>query len=167
MDSEQLKTPKMDFALKVYKDKEFYQLGFQVWWPWKFRVPCHLKYCIYCVSAPSLHKQSTDSPIHAFNTPYCHFFQNHDSKLHPSVFTAIISQGRIQRLKKGGAHIEWCWCGQAACRIFSSRTYNTQRSRRVWGHAPLGKFFKFRPYESASEAVRDHYNHAKCLTTEL
>ena len=30
MDSEQLKTPKTDCVLKVYKDKEFYQLGFQV-----------------------------------------------------------------------------------------------------------------------------------------
>ena len=30
MDSEQLKTPKTDCALKVYKDKELYQLGFQV-----------------------------------------------------------------------------------------------------------------------------------------
>ena len=26
----QLKTPKTDCVLKVYKDKEFYQLGFQV-----------------------------------------------------------------------------------------------------------------------------------------
>ena len=29
-DSERMKTPKTDCALKVYKDKEFYQLGFQV-----------------------------------------------------------------------------------------------------------------------------------------
>ena len=28
--SERFKTPKMDFLLKVYKDKEFYQLRFQV-----------------------------------------------------------------------------------------------------------------------------------------
>ena len=28
--SEWLKTPKMDCVLKVYEDKEFYQLGFQV-----------------------------------------------------------------------------------------------------------------------------------------
>ena len=27
MDSELLKTPETDYALKVYKDKEFYQLG--------------------------------------------------------------------------------------------------------------------------------------------
>ena len=43
----------------------------------------------------------------------------------------------------GGAHIEWSWCGHAARAargIFSLRTYNAQRSRRVWGHAPLGKF---------------------------
>ena len=32
-DSKRLKTPKMDCALKVYQDKEFYQLGFQVCWP--------------------------------------------------------------------------------------------------------------------------------------
>ena len=37
------KTPKMDYALKVYKDKAFYQLGFQVCWPWKYRITCHLK----------------------------------------------------------------------------------------------------------------------------
>ena len=29
-DNVRLKTPKMDCALKVYKDKEFYQLEFQV-----------------------------------------------------------------------------------------------------------------------------------------
>ena len=29
-DSERLKTPKTDCVLKVYEDKEFYQLGFQV-----------------------------------------------------------------------------------------------------------------------------------------
>ena len=29
-DNERLKTPKMDCVLKVYKDKEFYQFGFQV-----------------------------------------------------------------------------------------------------------------------------------------
>ena len=30
MDSERLKTPKTDCALKVHKDKKIYQLGFQV-----------------------------------------------------------------------------------------------------------------------------------------
>ena len=30
-DSERMKTPRTDCALKVYKDKEFYQLGFQVY----------------------------------------------------------------------------------------------------------------------------------------
>ena len=35
-------TPKTDCALKVHKDKEFYQLGFQVCWPWKHRVPATL-----------------------------------------------------------------------------------------------------------------------------
>ena len=67
-------------------------------------------------------------------------------------------RGGSRGWRSGGAHIEWGWCGHAAhtvCRIFSLRTYNVQRSRRVWGHAPLGKFFKFRPYESTSETVRD------------
>ena len=41
-DSEQLKTPKTDCVLKVYKDKEFYQLGLQICWPWKYRGACHL-----------------------------------------------------------------------------------------------------------------------------
>ena len=43
-DSERMKTPKTDCALNIYKDKEFYQLGFQVCWPWKRRVPCHLNH---------------------------------------------------------------------------------------------------------------------------
>ena len=30
-------------------------------------------------------------------------------------------------------------------------------------HAPPGKIFKFRPYESASEAVGDHHHHAKFI----
>ena len=63
----------------------------------------------------------------------------------------------------GRAHIQWGWCGhaeRAARGIFSLRTHNAQRSRRVWGH-------EFRPYESASETVGDHHNHAKCLTTGL
>ena len=34
MDSELLKTPKTDCALKVYKHKEFYQLRLHVCWPW-------------------------------------------------------------------------------------------------------------------------------------
>ena len=42
-DSEWLKTLKTDCVLKVYKEEEFYQLGLQVCWPWKFRGVCHLK----------------------------------------------------------------------------------------------------------------------------
>ena len=39
-------------------------------------------------------------------------------------------------------------------------------------HSVLGRsggmlLYKFRRYESASEAVGDHHNHAKCLTTGL
>ena len=41
-DSERLKTLKTDCVLKVYKEEEFYQLGLQVCWPWKFRGVCHL-----------------------------------------------------------------------------------------------------------------------------
>ena len=39
-------------------------------------------------------------------------------------------QGRIQRLKKGGAHIKWGWCGHAAravCEIFFFFFLQTQR----------------------------------------
>ena len=32
----------------------------------------------------------------------------------PSSINHKVAQGRIQRLKKGGAHIEWGWCGHAA-----------------------------------------------------
>ena len=77
-------------------------------------------------------------------------------------------QGRIQRLKKGGAHIEWgCYghAARAARGIFALRAYNAQGSRRVWVHAPLGKFLSLD--HNASEAVGDHHNHAKCLTTGL
>ena len=41
-DSERLKTLKTDCVLKVYKDKDFYQLGLQVCWLWKCRGACHL-----------------------------------------------------------------------------------------------------------------------------
>ena len=39
-------------------------------------------------------------------------------------------------------------------------------------HSVLGRsggmlLYKFRRYESASEAVGDHHNHAKCLATGL
>ena len=46
-DSERLNTPKTDCVLKVLQDKKVYQLGFQVWRPWKHRVPCHLKQKLY------------------------------------------------------------------------------------------------------------------------
>ena len=42
--------PKRTVHYYVYKDKEFYQLGFQVCWPWKRRVPCHLKHHLYVKS---------------------------------------------------------------------------------------------------------------------
>ena len=42
-DSERFETPKTDRVLNFYKDKEFYQLGFQVCWSWKCRGACHLK----------------------------------------------------------------------------------------------------------------------------
>ena len=59
-DSKWLKTPKTDRALKVPQEKEVYQLAFQVCRPWNHKVPCHLKYCIYCASAPPLQRESTD-----------------------------------------------------------------------------------------------------------
>ena len=44
--------------------------------------------------------------------------------------------------------------------------------RELVMHSVLGRsggmlLYKFRRYESASEAVGDHHNHAKCLTTGL
>ena len=49
-------------------------------------------------------------------------------------------QGRTQRLKKGGAGTQ-SRVGAAMRRAqraeFFSRTYNAQRSRKVWGHAPI------------------------------
>ena len=52
------------------------------------------------------------------------------------------TQGRIQRLKKEGAGAQiQSWVG-AAVRLAAraevfSRTYNAQRSRKVWGHASI------------------------------
>ena len=78
--------------------------------------------------------------------------------VHPSsLTTGEPSTGADPEVEEGGAHIEWGRCGHAARAargIFSLRTYNAQRSRRVWGHAPLGKFLNLdHNYESASEAV--------------
>ena len=58
-------------------------------------------------------------------------------------------------------------CGarsRAACGIFSLRTYNAQRSRRVWGHAPLGKFLSL---NHMRVLLRPSETTAKCLTTGL
>ena len=41
-------------------------------------------------------------------------------------------------------------------------TFSTQCCRGVWGHTPSGKF---RPYESTSEAIRDHPNHATFMAS--
>ena len=56
--------------------------------------------------------------------------------------------GQIQRLMKGGVRI--------ACSI--------QHSRRGGGE---GGAFKFRPYESASEAAGDHQNHTRFMATRV
>ena len=53
-----------------------------------------------------------------------------------------LTQGRTQRLKKGGAGTQISSRVDAAVRRaqraeFFSRTYNAQRSRKVWGHAPI------------------------------
>ena len=63
----------------------------------------------------------------------------------------MTEQGQIQRLKKvggGGAYIE---CGVDAAHI---------------AHSVLGGLGKFRPYESASEAVGDHHNHTNLRQLE-
>ena len=57
-------------------------------------------------------------------------------------------------------------CGARSVRSFVC-AYNRQRSRGIWGHALPGKFVKFRPYESASEAVGDHHNHTKFMANGL
>ena len=58
-------------------------------------------------------------------------------------------------------------CGARSARNFfgCERITHMQGSRRVWVHAPLGKFLSLD--HNASEAIGDHPNHAKCLTTGL
>ena len=87
------------------------------------------------------------------------------SVLNLATLCQVMNQGRIQRLMKGGgAHIEWSWCVHAA--RGARRTFPLCISHSVLGglgaYSPK-KLFKFRPYESASEAVGDNHNHAKCL----
>ena len=76
-----------------------------------------------------------------------------------------VQQGRIQRLKKeGGAHIEWevVWpC--SACRFFCARIMHIVLGG-CGGMLPQENFL---PYESASEAIGDHHNHAKIMATGL
>ena len=57
-----------------------------------------------------------------------------------------------------GIHIEW----ELVQRVVVCAYISEQCSRGVWGHAPSGKF---RPYESTSEAIGDHYNHATFMAT--
>ena len=46
-----------ELCAKVYKDKEFYQLGLQVCWPWKInRVPWHLKILLLLVEHQTILK---------------------------------------------------------------------------------------------------------------
>ena len=62
----------------------------------------------------------------------------------------------------GGGHvIAWVWC------VYAARAYNAQRSIGGSGGMLPRKIFSFRPYESASEAVGDHHNHAKFMATGL
>ena len=58
-DSERFKTPKTDCELEV---KEFYQLGFQVCWPWKFRVTCYLNMRIKTYAAVTNKLACTSTP---------------------------------------------------------------------------------------------------------
>ena len=69
-------------------------------------------------------------------------------------------QGRTQRLKKGGGpgHRLVRRVARAARQILS-RTYKGRSGGML--------LYKFRRYESASEAVGDHHNHAKCLTITM
>ena len=71
-------------------------------------------------------------------------------------------QGWIQRLKKGwgeGGHTYRVVVG-VVCSCLC--TYSTQCCSGVWRHAPSGKF---RPYESTSETIGDHPNHATFMAS--
>ena len=75
-------------------------------------------------------------------------------------------QGRTQRLKKGGAGTQISSMVDAAVRRAQRAEFFCEHIM----HSVLGRsggmlLYKFRRYESASEAVGDHHNHAKCLTT--
>ena len=78
----------------------------------------------------------------------------------------MISRGWIQQLKKGrGAHIEWGWCGHAAHAVFFCVRIMQSVVGGSVGMLPKGNFDH--NYQSASEAIRDHHNHAKFMATGL
>ena len=74
----------------VYKDKEFYQLGFQVCWPWKFRVVCHLK--TLPVKLPNFISNTHRTPPHspASNWPRWDNHQVKASGRHLSIYSATL-----------------------------------------------------------------------------
>ena len=74
-------------------------------------------------------------------------------------------QNPQSRLKKGGGP------GHGLVRPCGARSAPNCFRERIM-HSVLGRsggmlLYKFRLYESASEAVGDHHNYAKCLTTGL
>ena len=78
------------------------------------------------------------------------------------------SQGRTQRLKKGGPGHRYRVGLVRPCGARRAPNFFCERIM----HSVLGRsggmlLHKFRRYESAYEAVGDHHNHAKCLTTGL
>ena len=77
-------------------------------------------------------------------------------------------QGRTQRLKKGGLRHRYKVGLVRPCGARSAPNFFRERIM----HSVLGRsggmlLYEFRRYESASEAVGDHHNHTKCLTTGL
>ena len=81
------------------------------------------------------------------------------------------TQGRTQRLKKRGGGGGGHRYGVGLVRPCGARSAPKFFRERVM-HSVLGRsggmlLYKFRRCESASEAVGDHHNHAKCLTTGL
>ena len=85
--------PKTDCVLKVYQGKEFYQLGFQVCWPWKFRVTCHLNSkihaCIDSIRPHSIEDMNID-----------HFIGNLDSDVWKAMCAQLIKDADISNIRK-------------------------------------------------------------------
>ena len=80
-----------------------------------------------------------------FTDMFDKFFDSLDSRNCSAFYQArkfFLKQGRIQTLKKGGAYIEWGWCGhaaRAAGAVFCAR-YNTKACRGSGGMLPQKNF---------------------------